>query len=101
MLAGNGYACRMDLCITGIREEGAPFVSPESGGHIASHRIRRETEDVNISARAKADSISRVAAYFAGHHISDCYPLCLTVYDHQIEHLCAGMKCHRPCLHLS
>ena len=91
----------MDLGVARVREEGAFPVRLPERRDAATHGVRREVEDVHVSARGQHDRVARVHANLAGDQVADRDPLGLAVDHHEVEHLGAGEQLHRPRLDLA
>ena len=101
VVSGLRDAGGMDLREARVREEGAFLVGLPDRRDAAPHGVRRQIEDVHVSARSEHDGVARVDADLAGHEVADRDPLRLAVDHHQFEHLGAGEHLHRPQLDLS
>ena len=91
----------MNLHVTRIGEIGPFLVGHPRGGGIASHCIGRKEVDIPIAACCQHDSVCAITLNFSGDHVAGNNPACLSVDDHKIEHLVAGMHFYGPLVNLT
>ena len=66
-------------------------MSSVGSSHIATHCIRREVENVAVTAARQNDRVGRVACDLAGEEVSSDDAFGVSIDEDQVEHLVAGM----------
>ena len=84
----------MDLGIAGIGEISAFFIGFPGSGHVGSHGIGAQEEHVAVSTGAEQYRMAEMAFQLAGHEVAGYDAPRLSVYDHQVQHLMAGILLH-------
>ena len=85
----------MDLGEAGVGEQRATLVGAEGGCDIAATGVRREVEDIAVTAGAEQDGIGRMAGDFTRIQIADDDSLRVAIDQHEIEHFRARKHFHR------
>lgn len=85
----------MDLRVAGVGEECALAVSFVGGGHVATHRVGGEEEDVAVTACGEQDAVAGVGFDFARDHVANDDALGFTVNEDDVHHFSAGIHFHR------
>ena len=80
----------MNLRETGIRESGAAFMSTPDGRTIGSLRIRRQIENISVTAGSKDYCVGQVRLDFSGDQISSDNAASLPFDHDEIEHFRTG-----------
>ena len=87
-------AGRVNLGEAGVREVCALAVCTPDCGGVAAHRVRREEEDVSVTAGCQNDRISDVGFELAGGHVARNDTASATVGNDEFHHLVARVLGH-------
>ena len=87
-------AGRVNLGEAGVREVCALAVCTPDCGSVAAHRVRREEEDVSVTAGCQNNRISDVGFELAGGHVARNNTASATVGNDEFHHLVARVLGH-------
>ena len=94
MVAADGDAGRVNLRVARIGERRAFFVSAPGGGDVATFGVRREKEDVAVTAGGEHHGVAGVRSNFAAHQVARDDALGVAIDNDQIEHFDAWKHLH-------
>ena len=100
LVAVYGDTGGVDLREAGVGESGALAVALESGRTVRCHGVRREEEDVAVTAGGDDDGVRAVALDLTRYEVAGDDTAGLAVLDDDVEHLMTRVALHRTCCDL-
>ena len=101
MLPRDGNAGRVNLRVARVGEVGPTFVRAMCGADVAAHGVGREKERVRVATGGQAHRIGCVTLDRPGDEVACDDAFAVTIDDHDVEHLAAGLELDRAGLHLA